>query len=417
VKLGEVLGGYRVMTQPTNAGGGKCMWAFAEKGGEQYFIKQFLAPKRPRPDGGGSEHSRQVRLRLCQEFEERHRSIMDRLRPDMHGGGHLVLATDFFLHGSTYYKVTARIDTSTLEKPQLLEPRHKAVLLKTLAVSLNLLHGIDVVHGDLKPANVLVQQYGGNAFHIAKLIDFDDSYLSGSPPGRDDIAGDSLYGAPEWRRYVQGDESVQPRQLTTAVDIFALGLMTHLFLTGSLPQYDDRFGSPADAVNARDDLRLDPRLTDSMRNLLRAMLSRAPSARPRVSTVVSALKDPSVCALEHRRPGTTTPSPIGSRPGAEERAPDEPTGGRGTEGPPPGPARTSRLRGNIKGKSGPRPTTKTPEGDAPPLAPETLDTGSGRTPRVSRVRINLGPRRDAVPRKAPESTPSPTTDIDEENTT
>ncbi|MBC9729380.1 protein kinase [Streptomyces sp. TRM68367] len=379
------------------------MWAFAEKDGEEYFIKQFLAPKRPRPDGGGSERSRQARLRLCQEFEDRHRSIMDRLRPDMHGGGHLVLATDFFAHGTTYYKVTARIDTSTLEKPQLLEPRHKAVLLKTLAVSVNLLHGIDVVHGDLKPANVLVQRFGGNAFHIAKLIDFDDSYLSGSPPGREDIAGDSLYGAPEWRRYVQGDESVQPRQLTTAVDIFALGLMTHYYVAGSLPHHDDRFGSPADAVNARSELRLDPRLTEPMRNLLRKMLSRVPSNRPRASHVVSALKDPSVCALQHRRPGTKAGTTPAERPAAS-----------GTEGSD-GSGRTSRLRTNIAGTSSRPRTTGSAASGRSAAKPEGAGTGetsaaTSSGPRVSRVRINLGTRRHAVPRTETKDNPPPATD-------
>ncbi|MGM9439419.1 protein kinase domain-containing protein [Streptomyces murinus] len=416
MRLGEVVGGYRITTQPTNAGGGKCMWAFAEKdgagSGEEYFVKQFLAPKLPRPGGGGSERSRLARLRLCEEFEERHRSIMGRLKPDVHGAGHLVLATDFFAHGSTYYKVTARIDTSTLEKPQLLEPRHKAVLLKTLAVSLNLLHGIDVVHGDLKPANVLVQQYGGNAFHVAKLIDFDDSYLSGSPPGRDDIAGDSLYGAPEWRRYVQGDESVQPRQLTTAVDIFALGLMTHHYLTGALPRHDDRFGSPADAVNARADLWLDPRLTDPMQNLLRRMLSRAPSQRPRASGVISALKDPNVCALQHRRPGTaggtsgTTSGGAGGK-WADSRRP-EATGAPGADSAPDGPPRTgphraSRLRTNVTGSPRPRTTTDEPATTGPPAS----GTPAADAPRVSRVRINLGDRRTAAPRTKPTGAPRP----------
>ncbi|OIK24719.1 protein kinase domain-containing protein [Streptomyces malaysiense] len=412
MKLGDIVGGYRITTQPTNAGGGKCMWAFAEKdgerGGEEYFVKQFLAPKLPRPGGGGSERSRLARLRLCEEFEERHRSIMGRLKPDVHGAGHLVLATDFFAHGSTYYKVTARIDTSTLEKPQLLEPRHKAVLLKTLAVSLNLLHGIDIVHGDLKPANVLVQRYGGNSFHVAKLIDFDDSYLSGSPPGRDDIAGDSLYGAPEWRGYVQGDESVQPRQLTTAVDIFALGLMTHHYLTGSLPRYDDRFGSPADAVNARADLRLDPRLTDPMQNLLRRMLSRAPSSRPRASGVISALKDPNVCALQHRRPGTADgTSGSTSRGSTGSGRPDAAAAPR-ADGAPDGPPRTSRLRTNVPGPTRPRTTTDKPSAGPP----------AGDATRVSRVRINLGDRRGAGPRTKPTGTARPLdTRNDQEDTT
>ncbi len=170
---------------------------------------------------------------------------MDRLPPNTRGGGNLVLATDFFREGSTYYKVTQRIDTSTLEKPQSLDARQKQVLLRTLGLSLRLLHDIGIVHGDLKPDNVLVQKKDGAAFHVSKLIDFDDLYLSGEPPGRQEVAGDSLYGAPEWRRYMQEDESVRAKDLTTAVDMFALGLLSHYYLTGALPKYGRRFGSPA----------------------------------------------------------------------------------------------------------------------------------------------------------------------------
>lgn len=250
MKKGDTIAGYRIVTDPTNANGGKCIWAFAEKGGGQYFIKQFLEPKRPRDDAADSKSVR-IRREVAREFEQRHRKIMKRLRPDTLGGGNLVLATDFFHEVSTYYKVTERIDTSSLERPQTLEPRPKMVLLKTLGSSLKQLHETGTVHGDLKPLNVLVQKREGAAFHSARLIDFDDSYDSGDPPKPDDISGDSVYGAPEWRRYLQGDGSAGPKDLTCAVDIFALGLMTHLYVTGALPSYDVRFGSPADAVNSR----------------------------------------------------------------------------------------------------------------------------------------------------------------------
>ncbi|MFE9859743.1 protein kinase [Streptomyces sp. NPDC005780] len=382
MKQGDDIAGYRVVSEPTNANGGKCMWAFAEKDGHQYFLKRFLEPKRPREGSTASAASRRIRLEVCQEFEDRHRGIMKLLRPDARGGGNLVLATDFFHEGSTYYKVTERIDTSSLEKPQALEPRQKAVLLRTLALSLQLLHDIDVVHGDLKPLNVLVQKREGVTFHSAKLIDFDDSYVSGRPPGRQDVAGDSLYGAPEWRRYVQEDEAVQPEHLTTAVDVFALGLMTHYYLTGALPGYSDRYGSPADAVNAGEQLVLDPRLTDSMQGLVRAMTAPAPRSRPRMTTYLTALKDPQVCALVHRRPGTAKPT------SAEPPA----------TGPSAGPGesedtatRTSRVRSNL-GRS------KVPAPAVPPATPPpaTEPTGESPTPtagRTSRVRINLGDRR------------------------
>ncbi|MFD0023853.1 lipopolysaccharide kinase InaA family protein [Streptomyces sp. NPDC058382] len=380
MKQGDVIAGYRITTAPTNANGGKCIWAFAEKSGSAYFVKQFLEPKRPKDEARDSASLR-IRRQLAQEFEERHRTIMRRLRPDARGGGNLVLATDFFHEGSTYYKVTERIDTSSLEKPQALEPRQKMVLLKTLGTSLKQLHDIDVVHGDLKPLNVLVQKRHDAAFHTAKLIDFDDSYVAGEPPAPEDISGDSLYGAPEWRRYVQQDDSVGPGGLTCAVDVFALGLMTHLYLTGELPRHEARFGSPADAVNAGESLRLDARLSDEIQGLLRALTHADPRQRPRMVTYLKALSDPKMCALQHRRPG----SMASKRPTSEESPVTRP--------------HTSRVRTNLKPRSaGPTPG----EPAQAPATPEP-DTSSAPAsppaPRSSRVRINLGDRgRD---RKAP----------------
>ncbi|MFD5218008.1 protein kinase domain-containing protein [Streptomyces tendae] len=371
MKPGDVIGGYRVVTEPTNADGGKCVWAFAEKDGKEYFLKRFLEPKRPREGSAGSTASRRIRLETCREFEERHRSIMKLLRPDASGAGNLVLATDFFHAGSTYYKVTERIDTASLADPQSLGPKQKAVLLRTLATSLRLLHDIDVVHGDLKTANVLVQKRTAAAFHTAKLIDFDDSYLSGRPPARDEIAGDSLYGAPEWRRYVRGEESVQARDLTTAVDVFALGLMTHLYLTGSLPAYTGRYGSPADAVNAAEPLVADERLGTPMQALIAAMTSADPGARPTVAGFLEALKDAGLCTLH----STPQPRPAAAVPGGEHAGPTA------SDGP-----RRSRVQFNPPDRSVRRP---------PPVA----DDG----PKKSRVRINLGRHRDDLPgtRSAP----------------
>jgi serine/threonine protein kinase len=372
MKQGDVIAGYRITTPPTNANGGKCIWAFAEKNGSAYFIKQFLEPKRPKDDARDSPSLR-IRRQLAQEFEERHRAIMKRLRPDARGGGNLVLATDFFHEGSTYYKVTERIDTSSLEKPQALEPRQKMVLLKTLGTSLRQLHDIDVVHGDLKPLNVLLQKRDAAAFHAAKLIDFDDSYIAGKPPAPEDISGDSVYGAPEWRRYLQQDGSVGPSQLTCAVDVFALGLMTHLYLTGEIPYREERFGSPADAVNAGKQLRLDPRLTDEIQGLLRAMTQADPKQRPRIATYLKALSDPSVCVLQHRRPGSSTPK----KSTAEKTSAPRP--------------RTSRVRTNLKPRADdPAPAKPVPPEPAPATPP---------APRSSRVRINLGDR--SQDRKAP----------------
>jgi serine/threonine protein kinase len=301
VKAGDDVHGYRITTAPTNEGGGKCVWAFAERGGREYFVKRFLEPTRPREGGGGSEASRRARMRECAEFEDRHRAIMNRLEPDEVGAGNLVLAVDFFHERSSYYKVTERVNTASMTKPHALDTRNKSVLLRTLTLSLRLLHGLGIVHGDLKPANVLVQQRAANAYHTAKLIDFDDAYLSGSPPPPGVIAGDSLYGAPEWLRYLRLDGGTDPAELTTGSDVFSLGLIAHLYLTGALPAYDTgAHASPAEAVDAGAPLRADERMAPDMRELIEAMTAGDPERRPATGAFFEALRDPNICLLDRR---------------------------------------------------------------------------------------------------------------------
>ncbi|HKS44285.1 MAG TPA: lipopolysaccharide kinase InaA family protein [Amycolatopsis sp.] len=373
MKLGDVINGYRIVSEPTNNSGGNCLWAFAERGGKQFFIKCFLEPKRPRADSTASETSKRLRLEECQEFENRHYEIMKLLRPDAAGGGNLVLAKDFFCEGSTYYKATERIETSTLDKPQSLDPRKKQVLLRTLVLSLKQLHDIDVVHGDLKPGNVLVQRRSANAFYTAKLIDFDDSYLAGQPPDPSLIGGDVRFGAPEWRRYIQQDDSVQPRFLTTAVDIFALGLMTYYYLTGDLPRFPERFDSPADAVNAGVTLNLDGRLSSGMRQLVTSMTARAPGARPTIADVLDQLGNQDICALIRRtrpaaaRPATRSPKTAGSKSGSKA----EPAAGSKS--------RASRVHKNLEGK----------QADGATGSDRTAVKPGPGAKTSSRVRINL----------------------------
>jgi eukaryotic-like serine/threonine-protein kinase len=355
MKAGDVIAGYRVVSEPTNAGGGKCVWAFAEKDGAEFFLKRFLEPKRPREGSAAGAASRRIREEVCRDFEERHRGVIAALRPDAPGAGNLVVATDFFHEGSTYYKVTERIDTSSLAEPHSLDPRERSVLLRTLGTSLRLLHSAGIVHGDLKPANVLVQRRDAAAFHTAKLIDFDDSYLAGLPPGREEIAGDSLYGAPEWRRYVQGDESAGGELLTGAVDVFALGLTTHLWLTGALPGYDgDRFGSPADAVNAGEPLAVDRRLSRVASALLEAMTARDPGARPPVTGFLAALRDHANCALGAPRPRESRlrVNLPGARAGATAAGAAGAAVSGGAVAPGAGVPPRSRVRINLAGRTG-----------------------------------------------------------------
>jgi eukaryotic-like serine/threonine-protein kinase len=284
VKLGQTLGGYTVVTRPTNADAGKCLWAFATRDGVEYFIKEFLDPKIPRPDGMGSVADKQRRFAECERFRARHERIMAMLPADHEDAGNLVLAVDFFAEGTRYYKVTPRI-TATDAVPHELPPRAQLVLLRTLADSLRLLHGRGMVHGDLKPENVLLAKPRQGSLRIAKLIDFDDGYPAGEPPPKETIGGNPLYGAPEWLRYLRDGHPT----LTTAVDMFAFGLLVHTYLFGALPGHGSAHDSPAAAVLDGVALDWDPRVGGRLRQLLTTLTSADPAARPDILAVTELL--------------------------------------------------------------------------------------------------------------------------------
>lgn len=316
MKQGTTVRDYLITTKPSNLNAGKCLWAFARKDGRDYFIKEFLEPLRPRPDSMGSVASKQRRHALCQQFEDRHEQVFALLRADDLNAGNLVLPVDFFAEDTRYYKVTDRVD-HTPGVPADLSVPQRLVLLRTLVDSLLLMHGKGVVHGDLKPENVLLHRPRHSKFHTAKLIDFDDAYPAGRPPPADVVGGNPSYGAPEWHRYQRDEES--PAALTQAVDMFALGLLIHVFVYGALPGFDPAHESPASAVAAGSALEWDSGAGAELTNLLTALTSLDPADRPDSAAVAKALDVPDLLASVPARPSRVRINLAGKPPGRERK--------------------------------------------------------------------------------------------------
>src|SRR4051794_8355815 len=158
MRAGDVLNGYRLLGDFTVVGAGLSQWTFAERGGRRYFLKEFLSPTYPDESAPGSEKIKAKKRARCARFEEHHRSIQAALAPLSAYGGNLIVTLDFFRWGAKYYKVTEKVEAEDLDAAGVaaLSLRAQLVLMKSVAHSLKILHDLRIVHGDLKPSNILV---------------------------------------------------------------------------------------------------------------------------------------------------------------------------------------------------------------------------------------------------------------------
>ena len=204
MRAGSVIGGYTLLEDFRVVGAGLSEWTFAVRDGREYFLKRFLSPTYPDDAAPGSPATKARKRARCAEFEAHHRGIQAALQPVTSYGGNLIATLDFFRDGAKYYKVTEKIDLTGLRAADVARLAFpiRLVLLKTVAHSLNVLHGLHIVHSDLKPSNVLIKKT--ELGYTTKLIDFDSSYIVGTPPPAEEIVGTMNYYSPRIRSLYPG---------------------------------------------------------------------------------------------------------------------------------------------------------------------------------------------------------------------
>jgi serine/threonine protein kinase/serine/threonine protein phosphatase PrpC len=128
------------------------------------------------------------------------------------------------------YVVTECIEGQTLAQWMLDHPKPDLQTIRSIieqiAKGLRAFHRLEMLHQDLRPANVMIDNTG-----TVKIIDFGSTRVAGlteitSPIAQDSILGTAQYSAPE---YFLGEEG------TVRSDIFSLGVITYQMFTGKLP--------------------------------------------------------------------------------------------------------------------------------------------------------------------------------------
>lgn len=266
--MGETINRYNLLGSFQNQDAGFSRWTFAEKDGNKFFLKEFLSPVYPDQDSL-TETLRLERIEECREFEKKQKLLYERVNKA--SDGNLVRIIEFFRCDSHYYISTPKVEvvSSSLEKISSLPMEKKLFLCKTVAHSIKMLHANHIVHADLKENNILVQK-SVTGEYVGKIIDFDCSFFEENPPvSEKELSGDQVYFAPEACRFIFG-ETVE---LTCKMDVFALGLLFHQYLTGKLPEFNQAdFYYAHVAVLEGEHLNISPTLPHPIRTLLEKML-------------------------------------------------------------------------------------------------------------------------------------------------
>lgn len=222
----DMIGPYRILDR---IGGGQNTRVFAgEADGDQVAIKLFTPSERRR--------KREVRRgrddpfhKWCRAFEWE----ADLLTGIEHPAIIPILARGFFEVERPYFTMPLFADSlagrmwGTNIPQQSAEPLEQGLavgILRQILDGLHALHDRGIVHRDVKPQNILIDEHS-----VAVLCDLGQA-ISASAGEAEPVKspGTFPYVAPELR-----DPAAQP---DGRADIYALGLVAHLMLVGRLPR-------------------------------------------------------------------------------------------------------------------------------------------------------------------------------------
>ncbi|MCM1440496.1 MAG: protein kinase, partial [Roseburia sp.] len=279
-------------------GTGNGEYIIATKGGKKYFLKRNMHIRLPKKDLPKAVYDKyKADAEALQKKQESLRAHMKGLTAS---GDRIVVENCNFWDGEMMFVtetdyiaggLSDTFDYTVLPLEEFLK------LAKRTAGTLQKLHEHGVIHGDLKPKNIHVTEKRG--VYIPYLIDFDSSYPADEIPEWEGIGGSEGYQSPEVLLYGSDEGAADKSTVTTATDIFSLGVVFHKWWAGAFPSVDLEHGSVGAAVYLDKAVTIDKKFNvkigensgATLLSLMNWMFAKNPADRPTARQVADVLAD------------------------------------------------------------------------------------------------------------------------------
>ena len=368
----ERLGSVYILEERIGAGAQGDVWKGHKEGSEEP-----LAFKKLRPELARERNVIDAFLKERDTLERVDSPHVVRLRDMVTEGETLALVMDYVGGGDL---------ADVIRKQGTLAPGLVASYGAAIAAGLSAIHAAGLVHRDVKPANILMDDAATPAaprvadFGVARICD-----SAASTRSTGGSAGTPLYMAPE----VADGLPAAP-----SMDIYSLGVVLYEMCCG-VPPFT---GGPAALLKSH--MMMDPGrpdgVPDVLWDLIGRMMAKDPAARPTADQVRQALTDaaPGLGSLPAAPRLSSPPAPVPASAVARTvlGAPASAPSARSASAPPPSAPSASAPPPSAPSASAP-----------PPSAPSAVSASTGSVPLVPSPGIVLTP----VPGIAMASTPPP----------
>ncbi|MGH9959999.1 MAG: serine/threonine protein kinase, partial [Pyrinomonadaceae bacterium] len=187
----------------------------------------------------------------------------------------IVQATDYFEDGGQFLLVMDYVDGQALDT--MINSRGSLPQKEVLAIFRGVLEGLGfahrkgVIHRDVKPSNILVDQSGK-----ARITDFGIAILAGSQR----LTATGLTVGTAW--YMSPEQIRQPRSIDHRSDIYSAGIVLYEMLTGAVPfDGDTDFSVKEQQINSAppDPRAKNPAISPALSQIVQKAMAKEPDRR------------------------------------------------------------------------------------------------------------------------------------------